>query len=561
MYESLRTLDDGSVATTMANLVANRIYIKKNTPYSFLDRPWMIDIFDDPHRYILLKTARQVSKSTTIGARILTNTEVYAPYSVIYLSPSFRQTASFSHDRLGPTIKDSPHLQVRMDQDCLDNVLEKEFADGSFIYLSYAKDNADRVRGISGDELDLDEIQDMDLDAVEKVVRESLFVSPHKRRLYSGTPKSFSNGIERRWRESDQREWMVRCRRHGPKPYHQKLTRRNVGKTGPICDRCGALLYTPDGLWVRTSTRTAEGKEPYIHGYHLPQIIFPTTETQLAPGKFGFLDWGEFLRDIESVDTDDATVANEKFGESADSAEKPITEDQLRALCVPQMRMPTQYADYMLGEYTFAGIDWGEGKAPTVLAIGQFSPKNPKKFRLLFARKYSGRDARPEVCVPDILRLCEAFRVKRAHADWGGGFGQNSRLHEARGDEFLSTNYWSSSISGKNIAFDENLNRFVLNKSITFTRFFEALKRGGIEVAMCWEDFQNFGKDVLAEFREQRKNGDPYFDHHPNEPDDFLHAFVYCWLIACWIRYSADFVDNARVSAKSGTLHQPTVGW
>lgn len=558
VYEAMRTREDGRIETTPANLVANRIFIKKNMPYSFADRPFMIPVFDDPHRHLLLKTGRQVSKSTTLAARVLIHTEVYAPYTVLFLAPTFKQTSVFSHDRLGPTIKESPHLHVRMDADCLDNVLEKEFVDGSLIYLSYAKDNADRTRGLTTDEVLYDEIQDMLLDAIEAVTSQSMFTSRYKRRCFSGTPKSLSNGVERKWRQSDQREYMVRCHHHGALPYHQKLTLKNVGTEFQICDRCGHRLNTLDGLWVRTSTVTEDGKEPHVHGYHIPQIIFPTMDTVLPSGGKGFLDWTEFLQALDKED--DVTISNEMFGESADSAEKPITEDQLRAMCDPKRRMVCEYPEDAIGWYTFAGVDWGEGKSATVLVIGQFNPKNPKKFRFLFFRSFKKRDANPEICVPEILRICELFRVKRLHADWGGGFGQNSRIHESKGDDFLSTNYWSSAIGGKNVNYDPNMNRFVLNKSVTFSRFFEAMKRQGMEVAMRWEDFQIFAKDVLAEFREERKNGDPFFDHNPDEPDDALHAMIYCWLIASWMRYSESFVDQAR-KAPTSTLHQPTISW
>ncbi len=564
-YEPLRVGDDGVVRTTPANLVANRIFVKQGQPYSFLDRPFMVQIFDDDHRYIALKTARQVSKSTTIAARMITRCETYAPFSSLYLSPSEKQTGRFSHDRLGPTIKDSPHVAAMVGEDSLQNVYEKSFNNGSKIALTYAKENADRARGISADAIDYDEVQDMNLGPVEAVTRESLFTSEYKFRLYSGTPKSLSNGLEQRiWRKSDQREWMVRCRHHVP-VYHQKLTPKNIGKHGPICDSCGRALNTLDGLWVKTSSRTDEGKTPFIHGYHIPQIIFPTTKQQIGVGKdgkpiFGFLDWGEFLLEIEN--SDEVWVLNEKFGESADSAEKPITEDQLRALCDPLVNLPTVYEPWMIGELTYAGIDWGAGsKSSTALVIGQFDPKNPRFFKIIFCRRFHKREADPKTCVPEILRLLNVFRVKRAHADWGSGLGLNSRIDEARGDDFLTKNYWSSAIAGKKIAYNKEIDAFVLNRSVAISRFFEALKRQAIKVAFTWDHYKAFGSDILNVFREERKNGDPFYDHNPDTMDDFLHATIYCWQIASWMKYSQGFIDQTKRlgSTTIARAHDPTV--
>lgn len=541
----LWTDGEGRRHTTPANLVANRINIKTNIAYSFRDRPFMIQIFDDPHPKIGLKTGRQVSKSTSLAADSIIRTEAYAPYTVLLVTPSQDQTRKFSHDRLGPTIETSPAVRARISTN-LDNVYEKEFNDGSKIYLSYVKDNPDRVRGITADDLKMDEAQDMILGLVEPVLKESMFTSPHQRIWWSGTPKSMSNGLEQRvWRQSDQREWMVRCHHHGPLPWHQKLTRENVGKTGVVCKKCGRPISTLDGQWVRTSTRTPQGREPEIHGYHLSQIMFPTRE------QGGFLNWAEFLSDIENPENDEATILNEKFGESADSEERPIREEELRALCTTQP-MAREYQASMIGQQTFAGIDWGQGKSATVLAIGQFCPRTPETFDYVFLRKYQGAETDPSFCIPDIIRWLRTFRVARCQGDWGSGFGMNSQIADAMGPDFLTANYWSSSLSGKAVRYNQDMNAYVLNRNVHIARFFNALKRRQMSVKMTWEDFQPCAQDIMHVFRESRRNGDVYFDHRDTEPDDAMHAMIYAWIIGSLVRYGLQGVEVVR-----GHEHDP----
>lgn len=546
--------DAGRAMTTPANLVANRIYIKKNTRYSFIDRPFMAAIFDDKHNQIGLKTARQVSKSTTLAADSIIRSEALSPYTTLIVTPSQDQTRKFSHDRLGPTIETSPAVRAQVTSEQLSSVLEKEFILGSKVYLSYAKDNPDRARGITADDLKMDEVQDIVLSLVEPVLRESMFTSRHQRVWWSGTPKSMSNGIEQRvWRQSDQREWMVRCHHHGPLPFHQKLTMENVGKHGVVCKRCGRSLDTLDGQWVITSTRTEKGTTPTIHGYHLPQIIFPTRDRELAPGITGFLNWPQFLEDINNPETDEATILNEKFGESADSEDRPIKEDELKAMCNASEAMPTNYCSWMQRMHTFAGVDWGYGlKSATVLVIGQFDPDNPKIFRYVFARKFMGPDADPKICIPQILRLCADFRVKAMHADFGAGFGMNSLIREARGDEFLTTNYWSGTVRGKSVYYNADMDAYVLNRSMHITRFFSAIKRGTMACTFAWEHFRPFARELMNVFRETRKNGDMFYDHKPDEPDDSMHAMIYCWLIASFHRYNFEGVQRV-----SGPTHDP----
>lgn len=527
----------------MANLFANRIFIGKNKRYSFEDRPAMITIVDDPHRFKLLVTGRQVSKSTYLAGSQIVKSEAYAPYKSLYLSPTYKQTSVFSHDRLAPTISQSPAIVSMIDKSCLSNVLEKEFTNGSKINLLYAKDNADRARGQSVDGIDFDEIQDMHISKIEPVVSESMFASPHKHKTYSGTPKSFSNAINAKWNESDKREWMVRCHHHGPHPYHQPLTIKNVGLAGPICDKCGKPLDVLDGVWVITTTKTSAGADPYIHGYRIPQIMIPTNKVKLPSGAMGILDWDDFLLSIKN--TDEATVQNEKFGYSADSAEKPITEEMLRRICNEFRSMPVEYCDWMIGEYTFAGVDWGAGLgSATALVIGQFNPKHKDVFNHIYYRKFDGKKANPEYCVPEILADCRKFRVKRFHADWGSGLGINSKIYDQMGEEFITTNYWSSSISSKTINYHEDLNRFTLNRTYTMAKFIEAKSSRKIRTAFRWDEYKPFAIDLMNVYMEKRKNGDRFYDHEAGTQDDFFHAEIYCWLIACWMRYSEAMLEK-----------------
>lgn len=504
----------------------------------------MITIVDDPHRFKLLMTGRQVSKSTYLAGSQVVKSEAYAPYRTLYLSPTYKQTSVFSHDRLGPTLRQSPAIAAMIDSSCLSNVLEKELSNGSKIHLLYAKDNADRARGLSVDGIDFDEAQDMHLKSVEPVVAESLFASKHKHRSYSGTPKSFSNGINGLWNLSDKREWMVRCHRHGPKPYHQPLTMKNIGLSGQICDKCGFDINVMDGVWVVTSSKTSTGATPHIHGYRIPQIMLPTTNVALPSGATGVLDWDDFLLSIKN--SDEATILNEKLGYPADSADKPLTEEMLRRYCNELRPMPKEYESWMIGEYTFAGVDWGAGLgSATILTIGQFNPKRPSIFNYVYHRKFDGKSANPEICVPEILADCQKFRVKRLHADWGSGLGINSRIYDKMGEEFITTNYWSSGISSKTINFSNDLNRFTVNRTYTMAKFIEAKSKGSIRTAYRWGDYSAFAMDLTNVFMELRKNGDRYYDHEPNTQDDTFHSEIYCWLIACWMRYSSSMLSRS----------------
>jgi hypothetical protein len=44
------------------------------------------------------------------------------------------------------------------------------------------------------------------------VVQNAMNRSPHRRLIYSGTPKTMDNDLQKKWEMSTMNEWIVRCR-------------------------------------------------------------------------------------------------------------------------------------------------------------------------------------------------------------------------------------------------------------------------------------------------------------------------------------------------------------
>jgi phage terminase large subunit GpA-like protein len=174
-------------------------------------------------------------------------------YTSLFVSPSAMQTKVFSVTRIDDIIDVSPALRALKDTRLTYNLLEKSFINGSKIYLRYAFLSADRIRGLSVNSLFLDEIQDL-LTELLPVIEET--TSHHKSPffLYSGTPKTFDNTIEKLWsKSSTQNEWAIPCDAHTP-TYWNILGIKNIGKNGPICSKCGKLLNPehPRAQWGRS---------------------------------------------------------------------------------------------------------------------------------------------------------------------------------------------------------------------------------------------------------------------------------------------------------------------
>lgn len=133
--------------------VHNLIYLD-GAKFSFEGREYLLPIYDRNDSRILLKTARQVEKSTALTNHILVKSVVQPYNKSLYVSPSHTQTRQFSSEKLKPAIERSPFImRYLQDSQVSNQVFEKGFTNGSFIFLRSAFRSADRARGISARDL------------------------------------------------------------------------------------------------------------------------------------------------------------------------------------------------------------------------------------------------------------------------------------------------------------------------------------------------------------------------------------------------------------------------
>lgn len=314
------------------------------TNFSFEGRRHIKRMYDTPAKRILLFCGRQVEKSTMLGNIALCYMSMVPAYKVLYVSPSATQTKTFSADRIKEPIETSPILRKFTTNMLSANILEKQFVNRSKITMRYAFLNADRTRGIPAWMLQLDEFQDILSDNIP-VIEQCLSHAPErwKRFLYAGTPKSLDNNIEYyRERLSTQGEWVVPCDRHTPSHWNI-LGEKNVGKRGLVCEKCGELI---DPMGERAQWARMVEKAPF-ESYRIPQLMVP------------WKPWEEILLDYERYPRD--KFYNEVLGISYDSGMRPLTTEQMRAVCNPNLHMVDyeNYRDLSYSQPIYAGIDWG----------------------------------------------------------------------------------------------------------------------------------------------------------------------------------------------------------
>jgi hypothetical protein len=530
---------------------------QQHVNFSFENRRYLRMPYDTNSIRTLYKCGRQVEKSTLLGNKSLAYACIYNAFNILYVSPTNQQTKTFSQDRLRETMETSDVLQAWTTTQLSDNVFLKKFINRSQITLRYAYHNADRTRGIPADMILIDEIQDILTDNIP-VIEECASHSPFKIMIYSGTPKSTDNTIEKFWNDfSTQNEWAVPCQHHGtPKDassWHWNiLGEANIGKKGLICDKCGELIQSmhPESQWVslnphvrRPPSEGGLGAKAY-EGFRIPQLMVP------------WLKWDEIL--VKYATYPKGRFWNEVLGLSYDSGTRPLTRQDIIDNCQPGFFMNNETLHkirYQLGGagMVWAGIDWGAGTehSYTVLTLGTYIND---RFTIFYTHRFDGQEMEPPIQMALIDEILTYWNVAGVGVDYGGGFHPNDTLTRKWGTNKIRKYQYSS--PSQKVRFEDTMNRFVVHRTEVMTDLFAAIKRRDV---FRFPDFAQFerphGEDFLNIFSEYNENTRMIeYQKSPDKTDDSFHSFLYCFLVSMLHHPRPDVMNpNARTTGVKET--------
>ncbi len=502
-------------------------------PIDFDNYMYQEEIYDCSHSSILLKTGRQVGKSTQGACFIVGETIALPFFKTLFVAPTKEQTSRFSVTKLGKIIQYSPAIKKYF-VGGTDNVLLKLLKNGGEIILNYARDDADRVRGPSADRIFLDEIQDMLLDAIFPVIRETMANSDYQYLLQAGTPKSLENSIEWLWSRSTQTEWVVKC--EACSSHNIFVSEKNIGKKGPICLKCGGYLRPRDGFWYDMNPST-EANPIRTKGYHVSQLILPKNSDSQQR-------WDSILDKYENYAPHE--FKNEVLGVSDALGTRLISKQELEALCEDYTVEPTPNPANRKGcSIVCAGVDWSGGgtqiTSRTAIWVFGWHSKS-KKLKTLYFKIFPGRSQVEDL--DEVISICKKYDVQHIFGDAGEGALANSFLRERLGAHRALQVMYSGSL-GKFIKWSED--RYVVNRTAAIDSFMITLKQKGV----IFPNLKQMGKpieDILAEYEEvtQGGQGKKVWRHSPSVPDDCLHAMIFAQLAVRFALGEVIFYDATK---------------
>jgi hypothetical protein len=512
--------------------IAESLFFVEGKPLSLVNYPMYLAIYDGQFDRILLKTGRQVAKSTTISCFSIAEAIGIPHFKSYYISPSQEQTRKFSHTRVGKILQYSQELRrTFVGAESIDNVYLRMLKNGSEMAFTYALDDPDRARGFSADRCCFDEIQDILYEPVVPVIEECMSNSKHQYSIYAGTPKTMENTIEFLWSLSTQSEWVMRCDGCNKSTFIDTV--KALGKTGPECLNCRKALNPRLGRWIDMKPGAR------IKGFHISQPIMPeNVPLAFSPGteqEAAFKRWRKLLDKMEEYG--EVKFLNECIGVSTSTGARLLTKEILEMLCGDYAMSRMSSPDAMKGIVkVVAGVDWSGGggevkgtegllKSRTVLHVWGITAAG--QLKTLYYKIYP--NGHPTGWIDDIAEVCQNWRVELICGDAGEGALANALLKQKLGEHrVVQVRYMALS---KPIEWNPNTLAYHADRTTLIDNYATAMTQKKVIFARITE-MQPAINDILNVYEETTLQGRKVWRHSPTQPDDCLHAQLFGWIAA-----------------------------
>ena len=255
------------------------------------------------------------------------------PQGSMYLFPTTRDVSDFSKARFDPLIQLNPFIGEHVKSAGLkgtDAQNIKKIGRGH-LYLRGAKS----TRNIGGakksstglksapvDRVVFDELDEMEPDMIE-LAKHRVMHSDVKELMYLGTPTIPDYGVDKKYKTSDQRVWMLECPKCGKETcleleFPNSLKRRVDGSVYRCCIYCDGELHPSKGRWV--AQYPSRSKD--LVGWYISQL------------NSMYVDPAFILQIYENPPNGDiAEVMNSHLGKAYLPAENRLTQQEVFACC------------------------------------------------------------------------------------------------------------------------------------------------------------------------------------------------------------------------------------
>jgi hypothetical protein len=494
----------------------------KGNPFRFDERGHLHDVYRDPHPRLVIVAGRQVEKSETVLRKLIYHGWTRPHTTITYTAPRNEQTTRFVNDRFRKGISDSVGGVLEHD---VDKKRDAKTAIGvnnkSIFYFGSAWADGDALRGIAGDMVFFDEVQDITQTAIESIEKsvshseiQDARTELNGRCFFTGTPKQKGSYYDRvLWGQSDQKKWSVACVSCG---HEQFMSMKNimVQNEGTDDERrffgclgCAQELDRTNGTWIKTRP-----ENKMYSGYLFNQL------------NMNWLSANQIWRDYTTMDA--MTFHNEVLGEFYSGNEQPLSyEDVLK----------NTDRDIALKKNslipTVLGVDYGSGgKSKTIITIGHRAWHKGKK-KLVIDYIENCPISNHEELIAHIMQLKERFMVEKIVGDIGYGSYEQQKLFEVYGREAIACRYVPYTSDPKKREYKGNNNNTLqVDRTFSMDKLIDMFHREELVIPYKKPDEVEFFFDhytaLELKFSESTTTtGRKMYDH--STPDDAFHSLNY----------------------------------
>ena len=430
------------------------------------------------------------------------------PQGSLYLFPTRDDVKDFSKSRFDPLIEQNPFIGAYVQNTDAQNI--KKVGRG-FLYLRGArstktvggtKKSSSQLKSISVDRVVFDEFDEMEESMIE-LAQYRVAHSSIKELIYLGTPTIPDYGMDRMYKSSDQRVWMLECPSCGKESsldleFPDSIRRRIDGTAYRACIHCLAEVHPGKGRWVAQYP----SKSDSMIGWWISQLNSAYVDPTNILNKYEDPPFGNL-----------SEVMNSTLGRAYIPAENRLTHSDVYACCGN---------DTMVNNHegpTCMGVDVGT-KLHTVIA----QRKTRKTIKVLKVGRYDSFN--------DLHDLAKEFNVKSAVLDLFPEKRKVVEFQKAENFSVFGCNYVETKTG--QIAWDEKDHIIKGNRTEICDMTHELITNpGGLELPRRNQEIDQFVKEVCnvaKVLEEDVDTGAKTFRYKKLGADHYRHALNYALL-------------------------------
>jgi len=380
----------------------------KNMHLTFVDLPYLIDIYKDKTDKQVLKKSTQSGITEYLIVLTITNTK-YERRNVFYVMPTESLKNQFVNTRFEQSVSHTPLYSRFFKDSSYNNKSVKQIGNASIFFA--ISNSRSSFTSFPADTLIIDELDECNLENVE-MAPERLAFSSEPREIRVANPTYPGIGIDFEWNKSDKKHWFVPCDcGHKFAPDFFKHVVRHVKDdiytvrdkdfdfaksedARMICDKCGRPVHRyKKGEWIKE-------KDSIISGRHLNQLFSSKRKLRDIIDQFN----DSLANEIKTQRFYNGTLGRTYLGQGAQ------INDEMIQRCTGNYLMPTFCNDACV-----IGIDVGKKMHTTIFRLIKNGGK--LKMQLVFADELLFKVTKDKIDIDELVILFRKFNIKAGVID------------------------------------------------------------------------------------------------------------------------------------------------